>query len=172
MLVLDSDQTLPLSSDGAYILRVKSIIGYRGGMKSFLLPKYESLSWIWHAAVDPVMAIPTSRLLTVSSLEPVPIGWEILQQLSESPHLGFPWRQRDLLRVPSDSCRWSQTPWLRRRACSLRRPRWAGGRFSSHLLPSLSSLVRSPPHPHQPSGSEGKSCQTWRRLPGFSQVLA
>lgn len=46
MLVLDSDQTLPLSSDGAYILRVKSIIGYRGGMKSFLLPKYESLSWI------------------------------------------------------------------------------------------------------------------------------
>lgn len=41
---------------------------------------------------------------------------------------------------------------------------------ASSLSPSL--LGGLPPHPNPPSASEVKSCQTWRRLPALSQVLA
>lgn len=74
--------------------------------------------------------------------------------------------------LPSDSCRWSQTPWqaaagLLPAPCSLAA---ALSRLSLLLSPSL--LCGLPPHPSPLSASEGKSCQTQRRLPGFSQVLA
>lgn len=41
---------------------------------------------------------------------------------------------------------------------------------ASPLSPSL--LCGLPPQPNQPSASEVKSCQTWRRLPALSPVLA
>lgn len=74
--------------------------------------------------------------------------------------------------VPRDSCRWSQRPWLRGGGLLAGPPRPSSRApgVASPLSPSL--LCGLPPQPNQPSASEVKSCQTWRRLPALSQVLA
>lgn len=69
--------------------------------------------------------------------------------------------------LPSDSCRWSQTPWQSGRGPAAWR--WLFLPVSFPLFPSL--LCGLPQHPNQPSASKVKSCQTWRRLPGFFSSL-
>lgn len=70
--------------------------------------------------------------------------------------------------LPSDSCRWSQTPW--QAAAGLLSALWQP--LSHRSLPlSPSLLCGLPPHPNPPSASEGKSCQTQRKAARFLSSL-
>lgn len=167
MLVLDSGPDT-LSSDGAYICSVKSIIGYRGGMKSFLLLSTNPELDLTHRCDDdPYLQIPYRQLLRAHSY------W-----LGNSPAVvrvptfGFRGGRGICFECPQIPVGGAKPLAETLEACSLRRPRWAGGRVQATSLLSLSSLVRSLHIPTNHEWVGGNRAQTWRRLPGFSQVLA
>lgn len=141
-------------------LRLTSI-GWRKGLTSFLLQIQIPVLSLARRPCS-VMEIPTSRSFPSRPLGPPPplpavVGAHPHPVRAEAGHLR---------RVPSDSCRWSQSPAARRTPLA-GQPRL---RLAGSLSPSL--LCGLPQHPNQPSASEVKSCQTWRRLPAPSQVLA
>lgn len=108
-----------------------------------------------------------------SPYTPFPPAGKSSRPLSECPCPSRCLRKpRHFLGLPSDSCRWSQAPRPSGGGPALSRPLggWLSLPVSFPLF--LSLLCGLPQHPNPPSASEVKACQTWRRLPGFSQVLA
>ena len=116
------------------------------------------------------MEIPTSALLTANFFHCIPAGWDVLWAVVRVSSALLESVEAEVsvcLLIPAGG---AKPPG---RAAGGRLPgsrsRWLFLPVSFPLFPSL--LCGLPQHPNQPSASKVKSCQTWRRLPGFFSSL-